>query len=99
MSDNLTLLQGSGATLASDDVDGIQVLRVKLQTGADGTANDVTDQTPLPVSLGTVLPAGNNHLGSVDVDALAGPLPAGTNGIGTVGVHRVAGGRDFAGPR
>jgi hypothetical protein len=36
------------ATLASDDVGGIQYPRTKMSFGADGTATDVSDATPMP---------------------------------------------------
>ncbi|APR86763.1 hypothetical protein A7982_12112 [Minicystis rosea] len=51
MADNFALMQGSGTRIASDDVDGIHVLRVKVQTGADGTASDVSIGNPLPVEV------------------------------------------------
>ena len=91
MSDNLALMQGSGALLATDEILGVHVLRAKVQTGADGSANDVSQDNPLPVSVTGSLPSGNNHLGSVDVGALpgltfGGALPEGTNEIGSVTV-------------
>lgn len=51
MADNIALMDGAGARLASDDVDGVQVLRCKLQTGDDGTATDVSEDGPLPVEI------------------------------------------------
>src|SRR6185295_17844095 len=45
------LLQGSGAVLATDDVDGVHTLRVKVQFGSDGAAADVAPDKPLPVEL------------------------------------------------
>lgn len=51
MADNIVLLDGAGAQLASDEVDGVQVLRCKLQSGADGTATDVSESAPLPVEV------------------------------------------------
>jgi len=51
MSDNIVIMDGAGALLASDDVDGVQVLRCKLQTGADGAATDVSESGPLPVAI------------------------------------------------
>ena len=38
-----------GATLAADDIAGIHHQRVKIQYGADGSATDVSDASPLPV--------------------------------------------------
>jgi hypothetical protein len=50
MADNVTLNTGSGgATLATDDIAGIQHQRVKIQYGVDGAATDVSDTNPLPI--------------------------------------------------
>ena len=50
MPDNVTLNSGSGgATLATDDIAGVQHQRVKIQYGADGAATDVSDSNPLPI--------------------------------------------------
>jgi hypothetical protein len=40
MADNFTVTAGSGITLASDDVGGVQYRRTKLSLGADGSATD-----------------------------------------------------------
>lgn len=40
MADNVTVTEGSGKTIASDDVGGVQHQRVKLSLGADGAATD-----------------------------------------------------------
>lgn len=51
MADNVTLNSGSGgATLATDDIAGVQYQRVKVTWGGDGTANDTTAANPLPVA-------------------------------------------------
>jgi len=51
MADNVLLNAGAGgATLASDDIGGVQYQRVKLEIGADGAAADVHTGNPLPVS-------------------------------------------------
>jgi hypothetical protein len=52
MADNVTL-PGTGSAIATDDVAGIQVQRVKSTWGPDGTANDTDTATgkPLPVQL------------------------------------------------
>lgn len=52
MSDNVGYTPGSGATIAADNVGGVLHQRVKLSTGPDGTATDVSEATPLPVSPG-----------------------------------------------
>lgn len=50
MADNsVTATPGSGVTFASDQIGGIEYPRVKLTSGADGTATDVSSGAPLPV--------------------------------------------------
>lgn len=50
MTDNVTLNTGTGgATLATDDISGVQHQRVKIQYGDDGSATDVSDTNPLPI--------------------------------------------------
>lgn len=48
MADNLGYTPGSGATVASDDIGGIQYQRVKIGAGEDGTAVDVSKSNPMP---------------------------------------------------
>jgi hypothetical protein len=51
MADNVPLNAGSGgATVATDDIGGIQYQRVKATFGADGVATDVSAANPFPVS-------------------------------------------------
>ena len=50
MADNLGYTPGTGATVASDDIGGIQYQRVKVTTGVDGVANDVSATNPMPVT-------------------------------------------------
>lgn len=40
MADNVTITQGAGTTIATDDIGGVQFQRVKVALGADGTAVD-----------------------------------------------------------
>lgn len=40
MADNFAVTAGSGTTIATDDIGGVNYQRVKLSLGADGTAND-----------------------------------------------------------
>jgi hypothetical protein len=42
MADNLDITQGTGTTVAADDIGGVKYQRVKLSLGADGTANDAS---------------------------------------------------------
>lgn len=61
MADNVAITAGSGTTLASDDIGGVQYPRAKMTWGPDGTANDtdVASGKPMPVqnrhSDGTIL--------------------------------------------
>jgi hypothetical protein len=53
MADNTTLNPGTGGdVIASDDIGGVKYQRVKISVGADGSATDATETTPLPVSDG-----------------------------------------------
>jgi hypothetical protein len=49
MADNVAITAGSGTTVASDDIGGVQYQRVKVTHGADGSATDVSTASPLPV--------------------------------------------------
>lgn len=50
MADNFVTNPGSGgSTFASDDIGSVQYPRVKVDWGADGTANDASVAAPLPV--------------------------------------------------
>lgn len=53
MADNIAVTPGSGATVGTDDVGGVQIQRVKLTWGPDGTANDADVATgkPVPVQM------------------------------------------------
>jgi hypothetical protein len=51
MADNVAITAGSGTTIASDDIGGVQHQRVKISVGADGTAVDVSAANPMPVTL------------------------------------------------
>ena len=49
MADNIQLNPGlDGDVLATDEISGVQHQRVKIQHGADGSATDVSDASPLP---------------------------------------------------
>ena len=50
MADNVGYTPGTGATVAADEIDGVLYQRVKLTSGEDGTATDVSDANPLPVA-------------------------------------------------
>jgi hypothetical protein len=90
MPDNIQVTAGTGTTIAADDISGVLHQRVKLTWGADGTANDASASSPLPVVQTGALPAGSNALGSVSVTsgsvALSSAIPTGANTIGSVGI-------------
>lgn len=51
MADNVAITPGSGATIATDDIGGVNFQRVKLTLGADGVdGGDVASGNPLPVT-------------------------------------------------
>jgi hypothetical protein len=83
MADNLSVTQGSGTTIAADDIGGVLHQRVKISQGADGSATDVSSAAPLQVTLANtganatplVVDLGANNDVSVN---------AGTNYIGKV---------------
>lgn len=73
MADNLTVTQGTGTTIAADDIAGVLHQRVKLSLGADGVANDAsagsgvvgTGTQRVVLATDVALPAGETHLGQV----------------------------------
>lgn len=53
MADNITITQGSGTTMGTDDVSGIHYPRQKIVHGADGSNDgDTCYATPFPISEG-----------------------------------------------
>ncbi len=50
MADNVDITAGSGTTVATDNIGGINYQRVKLTWGADGTATDASAAAPIPVT-------------------------------------------------
>jgi hypothetical protein len=49
MADNVPITAGSGTTIASDDIGGVQHQRVKLSIGEDGSATDASRTNPVPM--------------------------------------------------
>lgn len=47
MADNVTITPGSGATVATDDVGGVQFQKVKLDLGGDGLSVPVVGALPI----------------------------------------------------
>jgi len=93
MANNITA-PGVGEVLATEEISGAHLSRVKLALGASGAdGGDVSSANPMPitapsnipVAVATALPSGDNNIGNVDVASLPA-LPAGANAIGTVGV-------------
>jgi len=56
MADNVNITEGLGKVIAADDVGGAMYQRVKIATGVDGVARDVTTSDPLPVTNVTIAP-------------------------------------------
>ena len=82
MADNVAITEGSGKTIAADDVGGAMHQRVKVTWGADGTGNDtdVASGKALPVQIrssgGSDLLAGEYET----VAASTGPQTLGATG-------------------
>lgn len=53
MADNVAITAGSGTTIATDDIGGVQFQRFKPAVGPDGTAVDVSTTAPMPTRPGT----------------------------------------------
>lgn len=49
--DNVAITPGAGATIATDDVGGVQFQRIKIDAGAEGASSPVSAQNPLPVAV------------------------------------------------
>lgn len=80
----------SGATIATDDIGGVQHQLVKVEFGADGVATPVSDADPLPVTgeiQVTALPAGLATSANQQTDALtdaelrATPVPVSLSAV------------------
>jgi hypothetical protein len=75
VADNIAITPGSGATVATDDVGGIQYQRVKNCFGADGAATDVSGASPMPVF--------QQHSGRTFIHLWASGAASGTTGTET----------------
>jgi hypothetical protein len=85
MADNIQVTQGTGTTMATDNIDGVQFPRVKLSVGEDGTAVDVSAAAPMPVEDADA----NASLSSIDgkLPALSdGKVPVDIGGSGSITV-------------
>jgi hypothetical protein len=73
MADNVAITAGSGTTIGTDDIGGgVQIQRVKITWGVDGTATDASASNPVPVS-GTFWQA------TQPVSLASQPLPTGAS--------------------
>lgn len=94
MADNVSITEGSGTTIAADEISGAKYQRIKLVHGADGTNDgDVSSVNGLPTQVVAALPAGTNAIGKLaansgvdigDVDVTS--IAAGDNNIGNVDI-------------
>lgn len=83
MADNVAITEGTGTSIATDDIGGVQFQRVKVTYGDDGSATDVSSSNRLPVDTGTVAVTGTFWQATQPVSLSALPaLAAGTNLIG-----------------
>jgi hypothetical protein len=61
MADNVAVTPGAGASIATDDVGGVQFQKVKLDLGGDGVSSPVIDKMPVQLmSLNFPASTGNN---------------------------------------
>lgn len=95
MADNVAITAGSGTSIASDDIGGVQYQRVKISQGADGAATDVSSAAPLNVTLANT--GANATAVKVDGSAVTQPIsgtvtitPSGTQTVsGTIAVSTI----------
>lgn len=100
MSDNISITEGSGKTIASEDISDVYYQKVKL---VDGTAASTTmtgvAANPLQVTVAGALPAGTAAIGKLaantgvdigDVDITS--IAAGDTNIGNVDIASIAAG-------
>lgn len=58
MPDNVDVTPGAGATVATDEISGVQYQRVKPAWGVDGSAVDTSATNPLPTQLAPIATGG-----------------------------------------
>lgn len=80
MADNVNVTEGTGTSIAADDINGVKYQRVKLTLGADGVnEGDVSLANPIPVKDVSNLPVPTGkYISKVEI------MPSGTLGDGTV---------------
>lgn len=86
MADNVDITPGSGATVATDDVSGVQYQRIKVAFGADGAAADVNTGNGFPVdvevvTIPTAIYSGQNTVASAGTAEAIGSSQAILSGV------------------
>lgn len=86
MPDNLPVTPGTGTQVATDEIGGIHYQRVKMTTGVDGSAVDVSASNPAPVVAGgyVVNPTASFTRPADTVPYAAGDLVANSTTAGSV---------------
>jgi hypothetical protein len=91
MADNVSVTPGTGSSIATDDIGGIQHQRVKLTLGADGVSDgDVSSSNPMPVTGSLTVDLGANN----DVTVTSGTITIG-NAAGASAVNIQDGGNSI----
>jgi hypothetical protein len=97
MADNIQITQGSGTTIATDDVAGAHYQRFKLDVGTDGAASPVTGQVPISIGANKIA-SGAVASGAIASGAVAsGAVASGAIASGAVASGAVASGAIAAG--
>lgn len=87
MADNVAITAGSGTTIASDDIGGVQFQRVKIGVGADGSAADLAfGAAASAASLPVVLASDQGWVGATNL----GKAEDAAHASGDVGVQMLA---------
>lgn len=91
MADNVDITQGTGTTIAADEISGVKFQRIKLTIGADGVNDgDISAANPMPVSVASVaLPTGastaaKQDTGNTSLASIDGKIVAVNTGAVTV---------------
>jgi len=93
MADNIDVTPGTGRTIATDQIAGVDYPRGKIGWGVDGSYVDASASNPLPVTaisatISGALPTGSNTIGAVTISgtpAVSGTVTANA-GSGTFAV-------------
>jgi hypothetical protein len=70
MADNVAVTPGAGATIATDDVGGVQHQAVKVEFGTDGVATMVSSSDPLPVTAPAAARTTHSIAASIQTDVI-----------------------------